>query len=43
MLKIIYDGKIYDVCDETEHCYVIYDISGKGQMLYLPKEECEVV
>lgn len=43
MQKVIYEGKMYDVCETTENCYVVYDISGKGQMLYLPKEECEVV
>lgn len=43
MRKVIYECKIYEVSYETENCYVVYDISGKGQMLYLPKEECEVV
>ena len=43
MLRIIHEGTMYDVCEETEHCYVVYDISGRGQMLYLPKDECEVV
>lgn len=43
MQQVIYEGKLYDVCDVTEHCYVVYDIADKGYMLYLPKEECEVV
>ena len=43
MIKVIYKDKLYEVCDMTEHCYLVYDISGTGQMLYLPKEECEVV
>jgi hypothetical protein len=42
MQQVIYDGKLYDVCDITERCYVVYDIQ-KGYCLYLPKEECEVV
>lgn len=43
MQKVIYKGKLYEVSYETENSYVVYDISGTGQMLYLPKEECEVV
>lgn len=42
MQKVIYEGKLYDVCDVTERCYVVYDLD-KGQQLYLPKEKCEVV
>ena len=42
MLKVIYKGKLYDVCDITEYCYVVYDLD-KGCNIYLPKEECEVV
>ena len=42
MQKVIYEGKLYDVSDITEHCYVVYDVK-EGHMLYLPKEECEVV
>ena len=42
MTHIIYQGKLYEVCDITEHCYVVYDLD-KGHNVYLPKEECEVV
>lgn len=42
MQKVIYEGKLYDVCDITEHCYVVYDLD-EGKQLYLPKEKCEVV
>lgn len=42
MQQVIYEGKLYDVCDITEHCYVCYDLS-VGHNVYLPKEECEVV
>ena len=43
MFKVIYKDKLYEVYDMTEQCYLVYDISGKGYTLYLPKEECEVV
>ena len=43
MQQVIYEGKLYEVYDMTERCYLVYDISGTGHTLYLPKEECEVV
>lgn len=39
---VIYKGKRYRVSYMTDRCYVVYDIQ-LGYMLYLPKEECEVV
>lgn len=42
MFKVIYKGELYDVCEVTEHCYVSYDLR-VGYMVYLPKEECEVI
>lgn len=42
MLRVIHNSELYDVCDITERCYVVYDLD-VGYCLYLPKEECEVV